>query len=76
VNGRSAELLRKCDTELAISLFSYNAELFLTPTQPPVQKGGSFPTEKRPGHGDKHPHPPPFSKEVKKRVELYLHLLL
>jgi len=30
----------------------------------------------RPGHGDDHPHPPAFSKEVKKGLELYLHLLL
>jgi len=46
------------------------------PASCPKGQWGSFPTEMRPGHGDDHPHPPAFSKEVKKGLELYLHLLL
>jgi len=64
----SAELFRKCNTELAMLLFSYNSELFLTPTQLPVSKvqWGSFLTEKRPRHGDDHPHPQHLAKRLKK----------
>ena len=63
------ELLRKCDTEVAMLLFSYNSELFLTPTHPPVQKGSGAPSRRKSGRGMAMttPHPPPFSKEVKKK---------
>ena len=47
-------------------------QLSLGPTQPPVRWViGSFPGLKQPRHGID--HPPPFSAEVKERVELYLY---
>jgi hypothetical protein len=52
--------------------FPYPSRPTLGPTQLSVQwVPGLFPAVKRPGRGVD--HPPPFSAEVKERVQLYLY---